>query len=91
MDSELNEDEQRRYDAWLHSPSVWSESPEETILAYKIARVLHTIPSKTLRALRGGEEGNHELIRKVEAFVQNEPGLCFRGEAPNRRVALMVE
>jgi hypothetical protein len=90
VDCELTDSERRRYDAWLHSPSVYSQFPEETILAYKIARLLHTIPSKTLRALRGGEPQDAALSSRIEAFVQAEPGISFKGETPRRRV-VMVE
>jgi len=89
MDLFLSESEQREYVAWIHSPSVASPDPEETILAYKISRRIGCPGSKTLRALRGVPGVPEEIARKVEDFVANEPTLTFRMDAGVRRVTLV--
>ncbi len=89
MDCSLTAEEKNRYDAWLHSPSVFSSDPIEMILAFKIARALHLPPTKTLKVLRGMEGQNEEFVRRVEVFVINEPTLVFAQEPPERRIGLV--
>jgi hypothetical protein len=88
MDASLTETERRAYVAWLHSPSVYSEVEEETILAFKISRQLGTIPSRTLRVLRGVPGQDEALVRKIQAFVESEPTLTFVPYEDRRRVTV---
>ena len=90
MDCSLSIEDRRRFEAWLHSPSVHGPDPEELILAYKIARTLHAVPSKVLKALRGAEGVQPELVERIEQFVADDPDLVFRGRPPQRRVSLAV-
>jgi hypothetical protein len=89
MDSSLTAQEKIRFDAWLHSPSVFGPDRVELILAYKIARKFNAVPSKALKVLRGVEGQSPELVALLENYVADEPGLCFTGEPPQRRVALV--
>lgn len=88
MDCSLSADEERRFVAWLHSPSVYGPDREELILAWKIARQCKAVPSRALRALRGAAGADPELAARLERFVEQEPGLTFVAEPPQRRVAL---
>jgi len=90
MDCSLTSSEKRRYEAWLHSPSVISPDFVETILAVKIAMKFHYAPTATLRALRGQERHDEKLTHVLEAFVTNDPSLAFRQDGPVRRVALSL-
>ena len=69
MDYDFSESDERRYIAWLYSPTVFSDTPGETILAYKISKIFHMSPSGTLRALRGIPGQNPDIVQKVEEFV----------------------
>ena len=89
MDCSLSIEDRRRYEAWLHSPSVFGPEPEELILAYKIARRLHAVPSKVLKALRGIDGVDSALVQRVEQFVADDPDLGFVGLSPKRRVGLV--
>ena len=88
MDCSLSADEERRFAAWLHSPSVFGPDRNELILAWKISRRCGTVPSRTLRALRGVDGVDPELRARLERFVEQEPGLTFVQDPPVRRVAL---
>jgi len=89
MDASLTDTERRAYVAWLHSPSVYSEVEEETILAFKISRHLGTIPSRTLRVLRGTPGQDPELVEQIEAYVASESTLEFIPYEGRRRVAVV--
>lgn len=89
MDASLTETEWRAYIAWLHSPSVYSDVEEETILAFKISRKLGTIPSRTLRVLRGTPGQDPELVRQIDAFVEAEPNLSFIPYEDRRRITVV--
>jgi hypothetical protein len=89
MDSSLTALQQRRFDAWLHSPTVFGPDRVELILAFKIAHHLHAVPSKALKVLRGIDGQNPELVALLEDYVAGEPSLTFVGEAPQRRVSLV--
>jgi hypothetical protein len=89
MDCSLTIEDRRRYEAWLHSPSVYGPDPQELILAYKIARVLHAVPSKALKALRGVAGVDADLVERIEQFVADDANLSFVGQSPNRRVCLL--
>jgi hypothetical protein len=88
LDTSLDEHERRAYISWLHSPSVVSEDEVESILAFKIARRLGTIPSRTLRVLRGVPGQDPVVVHKVEAFVAGEPSLAFVPNGDRRRITL---
>lgn len=88
MDSSLTPQQQRRFDAWMHSPSVFGPDRTELILAFKIAHEFNAVPSKALKVLRGIEGQSPELVSLLEDFVANEPSLTFVGEPPLRRIAL---
>lgn len=88
MDCELSASEKRQYDAWMHSPSVFSSILEETILAFKIARILHQPPSKTLKALRGIAEVDTTMREDVESYVNDNPALGFENSPPKRLIVL---
>ncbi len=88
MDCSLNADEERRYRAWVHSPTVFSTDEEELILAFKISRVLHRSPSGTLKALRGVPGLNDELVCEVEDFVAQDSSLTYRQDGALRRIGL---
>ncbi len=89
MDSSLTPLQKCRFDAWLHSPSVFGPDRVELILAFKIAHKFNAVPSKALKVLRGIEGQNPDLISLLEDYVSQEPTLTFVGEAPQRRVALV--
>ena len=88
MDNSLTPDERRRFDAWLFSPSVFSCNEDELIIAYKLGRLLNYPASKVLKALRGLEGLDRELVRRVEDFVCKEQSLAFTSESPGRLVKL---
>lgn len=87
MDDSLSKVEKLLYRVWLHSPSV-SGSRIETILAYKIAKEIHGIPSRVLKALRAQPGVDAELLRRVEGFVANDESLTFVHDGPVRSIAL---
>jgi len=89
MDASLSELERRLYVSWLHSPSVFSDDPTETILAFKISRILSYPGSRVLKALRGQPGLDEELVRRVEAFVAADPTLRFVQEGERRRIVLV--
>ena len=89
MDCSLNADEERRYVAWLHSPSVHGPDQNELILAWKIAKKFNAVPSRALKALRGREGADPALVSLLSDFVEAEPNLKFVGSAPERRVTLV--
>lgn len=82
------EAEQRRYIAWLYSPSVFSDIPSETILAYKISRLVKINPTSTLRILRGVPDQNPEWVKIIEEFVANNSSVKFINESPARLIVL---
>jgi hypothetical protein len=88
MEIRMDEQEKRRYDAWIHSPTVSSSDPQEMIIAFKISRLLKLVPSKVLKALRGREGVDTQTISLVEAFVESEADLTYVQSAPNRLVIL---
>ncbi len=89
MDCTLSSSEKRQYDAWMHSPTVFSTIPSETILAFKISRLLHQPPSKTLKALRGVAELDSALREAVESYVMKTPSLAFEQSPPKRLITLI--
>ena len=88
MDASLTPDEERRYFIWLHSPSVSASDPVETILAYKISKVLGYPGSRVLKALRGQSGLDPEMVRRVEELVRDDPQLDFVGEGDARRIVV---
>ena len=98
MDNELStikldcefttEVEERRYVAWLYSPSVFGDIPSETILAYKISKRVKVNPTSTLRILRGVADQNPDWIEKIETFVASNSSVDFVNEVPNRLIVL---
>ena len=88
MDNSLTSDERRRFDAWLHSPTVSSSNTDELIIAFKLGGLLHYPASRVLKALRGLDGPDREMVQQVEDFVQNEQSLTFTSEPPARLVVL---
>lgn len=88
MDCSLSSSVKRQYEAWMHSPSVFSSIPSETILAFKISRELHLPPSKVLKALRGVTDLDPALLQAVERYVKENPTLDFQGNSPTRLIVL---
>ncbi len=88
MDNSLTPDEKRRFDAWRFSPSVYSANVDELIIAYKLGRMLRYPASKVLKALRGLEGLDRDMVQRVEDFVLKEQSLAFTGEPPARLVKL---
>ena len=84
MDSLLTSDEKRRFDAWLHSPTVFSSNKNELIIAFKLGSLLRYPASRVLKALRGLDGLDREMVQKVEDFVLNEQSLTFSCESPAR-------
>jgi hypothetical protein len=91
MDTSLDIQQQRRFDAWLHSPSVFGPDRDELVLAFKIAQQHSAVPSKVLKVLRGVVGQDPQLVATIEQFVALEPALGFVGEAPLRRVCLLEQ
>ncbi len=89
MDMKMSKEEKCRFDAWVHSPTVNSNDPYEMIIAFKIAKTLSLVPSKVLKALRGGQGPDPETIRRVEAFVENASNLTYVQSPPNRLIKLI--
>jgi len=89
MDASLTAQEKRMYDVWMHSPTVSSSDPLETILAYKISKLIQLPASKTLKALRGLPGLDPEVTRRVEAFVAEDPSLRFEAGGEHRRIVLV--
>lgn len=89
MDTLLDLQQQRRFDAWLHSPSVFGPDRDELVLAFKIAHQLSAVPSKALKVLRGVDGQDPQLVASIEQFVAQEPSLGFVGESPQRRIRLV--
>ena len=90
MDNSLTFDERRRFDAWLHSPTVFSSNTDELIIAFKLGGLLHYPASKVLKVLRGVDGPDQEMVQQVEDFVMNEKSLSFTCEPPARLVVLTV-
>ena len=86
MDNILTSNEKRRFDAWLHSPTVFSSNTDELIIAFKLGGLLRYPASKVLKALRGLDGLDREIVQKVEGFVLNEQSLTFSCESPARLV-----
>ena len=89
MDAKLDAHERSLYVGWIHSPTVASNDPVETILAFKIGRRLHYPGSRVLKALRGQSGLDPELVRRVEAFVAEQPNLEFEWQGESRRIRLI--
>lgn len=89
MDAFLDETEKRGYVAWVHSPSVHSSDPVETILAYKMSKLLDLPGSRVLKALRRRPGVDPEIVRRVEDFVRNDSTLAFADEGETRRLHLI--
>ena len=89
MDDTLDAHERSLYAGWIHSPSVASSDPVETILAFKIGRLLDYPGSRVLKSLRGQSGLDPEMVRRVEAFVEAEPNLAFEGRGEGRRIRLI--
>jgi hypothetical protein len=89
VDCSLNEIDRPLYRVWLHSPSVFG-GETETILAYKIAKEIHAIPSRVLKALRGLPEVDPALQRRVDDFVENDDSLTYAEGDTARRIALAI-
>lgn len=88
MDASLSDYEKRSYYVWLHSPSVSSSEPVETILAFKMGKLLKYPGSRVLKALRGQGGLDPEMVRRVEEFVRDDPQLDFVEEGEGRRIVL---
>jgi len=88
MDNSLTADEKRRFDAWVHSPTVYSSDVDELIVAFKLGSLLRHPASRVLKALRGLQGLDREMVFQVEDFVLNEQSLAFTGESPARLVVL---
>lgn len=89
MDNSLTSDEQRRFHAWVYSPSVSSPDRDELIIAFKLSKILHYPASRVLKALRGLPGLDQEMLRCVEDFVISDASLEFTGEPPARLVRLV--
>ncbi len=88
LDCEFTEVEERRYIAWLYSPSVFGDIPSETMLAYKITKLVKVNPTSTLRILRGVPDQNPDWVEKIETFVAGNPSVEFINEPPKRLIVL---
>ena len=88
MNNSLTYDEKCRFDAWLHSPTVFSSNIDELIIAFKLGSLLHYPASRVLKALRGLEGLDREMVQQVEDFVLREQSLDFSREPPHRLVVL---
>ena len=86
MDNSLTFGEKRRFDAWLHSPTVFSDSTDELIIAFKLGGLLQYPASRVLKALRGLDGPSREIVRQVEDYIQSEQSLSFSGKPPARLV-----
>ncbi len=91
MDTSLDLQQQRRFDAWMHSPSVFGPDRGELVLAFKIAQQHNAVPSRVLKVLRGVAGQDPQLVATIEQFVALEPTLGFVGEPPVRRVCLLEQ
>jgi hypothetical protein len=89
MDATLDAHERSLYAGWIHSPSVASKDPVETVLAFKIGRELTYPGSRVLKALRGQSGLDPELVRRVEAFVAGQSNLEFEWQGDVRRIRLV--
>ena len=90
MDCSLTPSQKARYEVWMHSPSVFTSHPTETILAFKISLELGCSPSEVLKALRNKPVRDGRVPPMVEEFVANDPTLTFDDEGQARRI-VMVE
>jgi hypothetical protein len=88
VDATLNAHEKSLYAGWIHSPTVASTDPVETILAFKIGRLLHYPGSRVLKVLRAEAGLDPAMVRSIEAFVADEPNLEFEWEGDVRRIRL---
>jgi len=89
LDATLDTHERSLYAGWIHSPSVASSDPIETILAFKIGRLLDFPGSRVLKVLRGQTGLDPEMVRRVEVFVAEDPNLDFEGHGEGRRIRLI--
>jgi hypothetical protein len=88
MDASLEPHEKSLYAGWIHSPTVASRDPVETVLAFKIGRLLNFPGSRVLKAFREVPGLDPELLRKVEAFVAEEANLEFVKDGESRRIRM---
>ena len=86
MNLSMTAEEERRFDAWVHSPTVHSKDRDELIIAFKISKQLNLVPSKVLKALRGREGPDEKTIAMVEELVAASSALEFFQSAPDRLV-----
>ena len=83
-------DEKCRFDAWVHSPTVFSSNTDELIIAFKLGKLLRYPASRVLKALRGLEGLDREMVQQIEDFVTQEQSLMFTREPPARLVVLIT-
>lgn len=88
MDNLLTTNEEKRFDAWVHSPTVFSSNRDELIIAYKLGKLMQFPASRVLKALRGREGLDPKMLKQVEDFVAGEQSLAFTGDPPARLVVL---
>lgn len=88
LDCVFTETEEHRYIAWLYSPSVFTDTPSETMLAYKISKLLKINPTSTLRILRGMPDQNPDWVAIIENFVAANASVSFTGKPPKRLIVL---
>jgi hypothetical protein len=89
LDATLDAHEKSLYAGWIHSPTVASSDPVETILAFKIGRLLNYPGSRVLKVLREQPGLDPEMVGRVEAFVADEPNLAFDCEGETRRIRIV--
>jgi hypothetical protein len=89
MDNSLTPDEKRRFGAWRYSPSVFSTSTDELIVAYKLGKLLRYPPSRVLKALRGLQGLDAAMSQAVDETVAQDSSLTFTGEPPTRLVVFI--
>ena len=91
LDTTLDAHERSLYAGWIHSPSVASTDPVEAILAFKIGRLLNYPGSRVLKALRGQDGLDPEMVLRVDEFVTAEPNLAFEWVGERRLIRLVED
>lgn len=77
-----------KYKAWLASSSISTPHSPETVIAWKMARMLRLNPTTVIKSLRGQKGQNPSLVRRLERIVDANPSLRFVRDGSVRRVAL---
>jgi hypothetical protein len=91
MDRALTSQEQADYLRWLGSSSLSTHQPnDELLIAYKLARRLQRPPTNVIRASRGQNGQDPDLVVAVEEAVAADPDIEHWRDGRVRRLRFAV-